>query len=87
MERGNVYKRTVTVPRRTADSIRELEKRLPLLTASLKIPVVESAEQATRIAESLMMEQLGWEEVMDDAVVTETKTGWDVTFNIWEEDD
>lgn len=82
-----MYKRTVTVPRRTADSIRELEKWLPLLTASLKIPVVDSAEQAARIAESLVMEQLGWEEVMDDAVVTETETGWDVSFNIWEEDD
>jgi hypothetical protein len=82
-----MYKRTVAVPRRTAESIRELEKRLPLLTASLKIPVVDSAERATRIAESLVMEQLGWEEVMDDAVVTETETGWEVSFNIWEEDD
>lgn len=82
-----MYKKTVTVPRRTAESLRELENKLPNLVASLKIPVVDSAEKAARIAESLMMEQLGWEEIMDDAVVTETDTGWDVSFNIWEEDD
>lgn len=82
-----MYKKTVTVPRRTADSIKELGKKLPGLIASLDIPVVDSAEKATRIAESLVMEQLGWEEVMDDATVIETASGWDVSFNIWEEED
>lgn len=82
-----MYKKTVTVPRRTADSIKELEKKLPGLVASLDIPVVDSADKATRIAESLVMDQLGWEEIMDDATVIETASGWDVSFNIWEEED
>lgn len=82
-----MYKKTVTVPRLTAEALRELANKLPNLVASLKIPVVDSAEKAARIAESLMTEQLGWEEVMEDAVVIETETGWDVSFNIWEEGD
>lgn len=75
------FRTDVSVPRITAAEVALLEKTYPNLAAVATIPVIETEEQAlTEGAKVAAKDLVRYEYIARLGSVSETDTGWDITF-------
>lgn len=75
-----MFTEKVTVPRITKAQVAQFESIAPGVSKMVKVPLIETTEQAVIAATDLINSQLtGYEYVLRAEDVVETETGWNIT--------
>jgi hypothetical protein len=78
-----MYLSDITIPRLTVDTLAELEKVAPGITAFPGIQLVGNSDEAVKLATQQLHDVLGYNETVGGVEsLTETSTGWDIKLRV-----